>query len=331
MKLDVNKDTSIKIFDELIQEGWIDRQTRAVILELTVYNSNTNLFCYSKFVAEFPEIGGVIPYSDIQIFRLHTNNIILLFKFIFVIAILASTVFIVFEICSNGYSFFKIAWNWLDLVALAMSYTTIAAFVVNHYILQKTISVFKEDKNAYVGFENLAFYDSVANTAHGILVFLLSVRISRILGYSGKINEMAAVITKSAIDLAGFCVVFGVTYLAYVLTGTLLFGRGTDKYRDIFHTYATLTEAVIGKNRMGIIQMSEPMLAELYYFTFVLFVLMTLVTMAAAILNFSISHVKDDSRQMPTQNIVELLTEKVGSVIDKLSTKRNRQIDGRGR
>ena len=329
MKLDVNKDVSLRIFAELLNQGWIDRATRVVILEFTLYNVNANLFSYAKFVAEFPEVGGVIPYTDIQIFRLYTNSSTILFlQFIFVLLVLAATVYMLYEICSNGLTYLKQIWNWLDILALIMSYSTIGIFIFKLNILEKTIDLFHEDKNAYVSFENLAFYDFFANTTLGILVFLLSVRVSRILGYSGKINEMAAVITSSAKDLLGFCVIFGVTYFAYVQLGWMLFGRGTKKYRDLFHTYGTLTEAIVGKNRLGVIMTSEPMLAEFYYFTFVLFVLLTLATMAAAILNFSITNVKQESKQISAPNIIEVIFDKIGALITKLTDDGNKEGKG---
>lgn len=329
MKLDVNKDVSLRIFTELLNQGWIDRQTRVVILEFTVYNINANLFAYAKYAAEFPEVGGVLPYTDIQVFRLYTNSsTVLLLQFFFVLLVLTATVYMFYEICSSGKTYFRAIWNWLDMLALIMSYSTIAIFIVKQNILEKTINMFHQDKNAYVSFENLAFYDFFSNTTLSILVFLLLVRISRIFGYSGKINEMAAVITSSAGDLAGFCVIFSVTYFAYVQLGTMLFGSGSSKYRDLFHTYGTLTEAIVGKNRLANILTSKPMLAEFYYFTFVLFVLLTLATMAAAILNFSISNVKKESKQISAPNIIEVIFDKIGAFITRLTEDGNN--DGKG-
>ena len=325
MKLDVNKDVSVRIFDELVSQNWIDRQTRVVILEFTLYNSNSNLFTYAKFVAEFPEVGGVIPYTDIHVFRLYNNSDSIFFlQFFFVLIVVAATVYMLYEICSNGFTYFKAIWNWLDMLALVMSYTTIIIFVIKILIRNKTIDLFHEDMNAYVSFENLAFYDFVVNTTHGVLVFLLSIRVSKILGYSSKINEMAAVITTSAADLAGFLVIFGFTYFAYVELGTLLFGKGTAKYRDLFQTYGTLTEAIVGKNRLGVIMTSQPMLAEFYYFTFVMFVLFTLATVAAAISNFSISNVKQESKEIQAPNIVEVIFEKLGAAISWLTDRGNK-------
>lgn len=328
MKLDVNREVCVSIFDELVQLSWFDDKTRGVILEFTLYNANTNLFVYSKYVAEFPEVGGFLPYIDIQVFRLYSRTgpdgeYILFLQFFFLLIVFAATFKCIYEVCTDAKSYFKSVWSMLDLIALIMSYITISIFIYKISIIQKTTEVFENDKNAYVGFENLAFYDFIANTAYGILVFLLSVRVSRILGYSGKINEMASVIKTAANDLYGFLMIFGITYFSYVLCGTLLFGKEQQKYKDLFQTYGTLTEAIIGKNRVSNILLSKPGFAEFYYFTFVLFVLMTLATMAAAILNFSISVVRKEQQKIAPTNIVEVIFDRLGRLVSKVLPSRN--------
>jgi hypothetical protein len=46
---------------ELEQEGWIDRYTRAVFVEFTVYNPGVNLFAVSTMLAEFRPSQGIVP------------------------------------------------------------------------------------------------------------------------------------------------------------------------------------------------------------------------------------------------------------------------------
>ena len=50
----------------LFVDLWIDRGTRAVFIDFTVYNPNINLFCVVKLVAEMPATGGVITSSSFR-------------------------------------------------------------------------------------------------------------------------------------------------------------------------------------------------------------------------------------------------------------------------
>lgn len=44
----VNASESLQIIKELEEKKWIDRATRAVLVEFSIYNANMNLFCAAK-------------------------------------------------------------------------------------------------------------------------------------------------------------------------------------------------------------------------------------------------------------------------------------------
>ena len=57
---------------ELEEYLWLDRGTRVVFLDFTVYNANINLFCQIKLTMEFPASGGVVPskqFSTVKLIR----------------------------------------------------------------------------------------------------------------------------------------------------------------------------------------------------------------------------------------------------------------------
>jgi hypothetical protein len=51
---------------ELHRFGWIDNKTRAIILELTLYNPNVQLFTSVTFLSEFLSTGGISPQSRFE-------------------------------------------------------------------------------------------------------------------------------------------------------------------------------------------------------------------------------------------------------------------------
>jgi hypothetical protein len=63
---------------ELYRLSWIDSQTRAVIIQLSLYNPNVELFTSVNFLMEFLSTGGLIPqYSFEPIY--FQGSIVLLF------------------------------------------------------------------------------------------------------------------------------------------------------------------------------------------------------------------------------------------------------------
>jgi hypothetical protein len=51
----------------LLQDlSWIDMQTRAVIIQLSLYNPNVNLFSFVTILAEFVSTSGVYPSARVE-------------------------------------------------------------------------------------------------------------------------------------------------------------------------------------------------------------------------------------------------------------------------
>jgi hypothetical protein len=46
--LSPDQNVTLQIIDDLYQNLWIDRATRAIFLDFTIYNANINLFCQVK-------------------------------------------------------------------------------------------------------------------------------------------------------------------------------------------------------------------------------------------------------------------------------------------
>jgi hypothetical protein len=58
---------------QLHQLGWIDTQTRAVIIQFTLYNPNVQLFTSLTLLAEFLSTGGVHPTSSFEPMNFYGN------------------------------------------------------------------------------------------------------------------------------------------------------------------------------------------------------------------------------------------------------------------
>ena len=55
---------------EYLKENfWIDRQSRALFVEFTIYNVNRNLFATVVLLAEILPTGGILPTAYISPFR----------------------------------------------------------------------------------------------------------------------------------------------------------------------------------------------------------------------------------------------------------------------
>jgi hypothetical protein len=65
----INYNISKLILNDLYRYTWIDRSTRAVLTEFTLYNVRANVFIYVSLLCEFSIIGGVFTSTSIKPFR----------------------------------------------------------------------------------------------------------------------------------------------------------------------------------------------------------------------------------------------------------------------
>ena len=64
-----NPEKSLLKLQELKDHDWLDTQTRAVIVEFTVYNANSNLFGSVIMLQEFLATGVPVPSQEVKVFR----------------------------------------------------------------------------------------------------------------------------------------------------------------------------------------------------------------------------------------------------------------------
>ena len=70
-ELPANTTHAQNVIDNLMAESWVDRRTRAVIVELNIYNPHSNLFTVVMIFFETPNTGGVSPYAQIMTSKLY--------------------------------------------------------------------------------------------------------------------------------------------------------------------------------------------------------------------------------------------------------------------
>lgn len=144
VNLSLNKTIAIKTIQKLKEFLWIDRGTRAVLIDFTTYNPNINLYVVTKLIAEFPATGGMFTSWQFRTLNLLENSsesqIGLYVCFImFLFFILYYLIEEFFEIKAMGFlPYLKASgWNYLDLFIILISLALIFFLFCRKYIITK--------------------------------------------------------------------------------------------------------------------------------------------------------------------------------------------------
>ncbi|XP_049803716.1 polycystin-2-like [Schistocerca nitens] len=136
--LSIVPNETVNIVASLKKNLWINRSTRAVFLDFTVYNANINLFCVIKLLFEFPPTGGVLSSHDFTSMKLiryvePLDYAAMGFEFLFLFFVLFFTMEEVIEMMFFKLQYLFHFWNYIDLVILLCA-KDLAAFGLLFFI-----------------------------------------------------------------------------------------------------------------------------------------------------------------------------------------------------
>ncbi|XP_067670971.1 polycystin-1-like protein 2 [Haliotis asinina] len=298
-----SKDKLEKTMTLLEEENWIDKYTRAVFVEFTVYNPQVNLFAISTIVAEFPSSGGVLasyrfepamllPYvTSVMYFQVVCEAIYLCFTIAFIIKEVRN-------LTKQGAKYFRSFWNWIELSIIIMS---IAAIVVYFYRLFVTItltSMFKKNKgNEYMKFQYVGYWNELFSYMVGWLVFFGSLKFLKLLRFNKRMSLLGSTLESCAQSIIHFSLMFWVVFLAFMQ----LFYQTFMSTSLSFSTFIKAAESgilmMMGKIDINEMLMVEPILTKVYIFFFVVTVTFILVNMFLSILNDTFGTVRVDIKK----------------------------------
>ena len=322
-KLDVNMLVSQKIVNELYLNSWIDRHTRAVALEFTLYCLQANIFTYNMFLVEFPETGGAFVYYGIHPMNVYQHVgpmglYTLACELIYIVYLVGFTVMIIVMIVQQKKAFFSDAWQVYDLVFVILGYVAIAMYLVRHVMTSQTMSVFKEDKKAFINFYHIALWNEMLVLLLGILCFMATFRLLNVLGYNKRIGTVVRVFRKAASQLIWFGLFFTACFTIYCILGWLLFGAHLEYYKDIYSSLQTMFLSMIGKNRFTEMDNTSPYMAKIYFLIFIGVVVYLVLTMFLALLSEAIDDVHDEAKKDTGDEMVDFVLKKLKRLIFNL-------------
>ncbi len=295
--LDINRDMSKIILQELWRAKWLDDQTRGVLLEYTLFNQNQNLFCVVTLLLEYLETGGVFPFPKIHTFRVYLHEGIaglwvLICEGLFILFVLYLILKHIYLIYKHGLkNHFTVGWNVLDLFIIVASGVTIAMYVGRWQLSKQLLTKFHKDPTLFVNFQMVALFDESFNAVMACVVFLATVKLMGIFAFSADIGAFLSVLQVGKNDLLSYGVIFLALFLAFGALGYLLFGTVSVFYSTILRSLMELLGTMLGKIHPDAALMLEPIYTRLYFTLYTITSITILVNTLVIILCDSIDQV----------------------------------------
>ena len=275
-KLDINRNISLRIINELEEYAWIDRHTRAVFVEFSIYNPSAGLFGYITMLLEFPDSAGVLSHFMIQVMKAYALDASTLFFFfcwlILGIYFFGYLVVNIRAIKRQGKAYFNVIEHYLNWFVIVTIILMVVFFSLRQVNQDDTLSVLRANPNRFIQLRMAMDYDDMFKYTIAFLNVLAILKGVLFMKLQERTAQLMAVIRISVGPTTNFLMVYGGTTIAFGCFFHFWYVTAVWEYRDFIRTQENLLNAALGAFDM------VPMLDYDYVTTAIFYTLYLVIT-----------------------------------------------------
>lgn len=258
----------------LEHSNWIDGQTRAIVVEFSVYNAQANLFGVISIIAELFPTGGLIPsfsFDVIRLLRYHQNFgvFILISELVALLAVFAYTYREAKLILRLGKTYFSGLWNLVEIFNLLMSYAAIAVYACRHWLTGRVLDGFSRHHGlGYIKLQGVKIVDEVLGYLTAVVVFVCILKVGRLTQVNKRMNMLHETLAHLRKDLRHYGMMFCFVFFAFVQLFYLVFGSSVHGFSSVATAAETTASIMLGKFNFHEMHRSAPFLGPALFFVF---------------------------------------------------------------
>ncbi|NXO15531.1 PK2L1 protein, partial [Oriolus oriolus] len=331
--LKMTREESAEALQVLKEKLWLDRGTRVVFIDFSVYNANINLFCVLRLVVEFPATGGAIPSWQIRTVKLIRyvsawDFFIVACEIVFCVFIFYYVVEEALELRIHKLQYFTSIWNILDVVVILLSIVAIGFHIFRTTEVNRLLGELLKHPNTYADFEFLAFWQTQYNNMNAVNLFFAWIKIFKYISFNKTMTQLSSTLARCAKDILGFAIMFFIVFFAYAQLGYLLFGTQVENFSTFVKCIFTQFRIILGDFDYNSIDNANRVLGPIYFVTYVFFVFFVLLNMFLAIINDTYSEVKEElSSQKDELQLSDILKQSYNRTLTRLKLKKEQISD----
>ena len=204
--------TGFTVIETLQNNDWLDRRTRAIILEFSSFNPSVNLLCIATYFYEVEASGYSTPFTRTEVISLDSTEagsqqfylICILFFIIFVAFYLGRECYRLYKQRSR---YFKSLWGWVEIFQVLFSLLAVVMYIVRSKKATSTIQKLQKNIYANLSFQEVIICLEMGNAALGILTFIVTAKLLRLIRFNQHVVVFSKTLKTSARLLSSFTVV----------------------------------------------------------------------------------------------------------------------------
>ena len=311
----IDRKLSLLTLKELKADRFLDKQTRSVTLQVTLYNGMAKFFSIVDLELSFLPTGRIdkafTMYSfpleayltDVDYFRAFLEVGFALFVMITLGNELTEIVMVKqlrpLRIETSFNTYCTDVWNVLDLLRLGCWSTVIFWYV---QILTDphatSLKLPMADDTASPRLDNVAILWRTYNNVNGVIIILCLFTIFKHMNKSPEHGILIRTIARASGNLLKFLIAFTLVFAYFAVMGVIMFGSALEEFSDVWSSTQVLFMMMTGEYGYEPIWEVDEIAAPVFYYSYLLLVFFLLLNILLAILMDTYASIQEELEGM---------------------------------
>ena len=279
--------------EKLKRARWIDRHTRAVIIEFALFNPSTNHFSMVTITFEFAATGGCIHYYSIYTFKLYRYTTG--YAFFTIVCEVLFLLLLLMYLYREGKEWYQLRakyftqfWNLVEVIINLLSIVAIGFYFYRQKLASDLLRRLPAKKpQTFINFQFAAYIDQIFIYIVSLIVFFVSIKFVKLLRFNRRMSILAETLKDAWYPLGMFSIVMGIVLTSTFAFATIVFGRHMYGYRNMLVTAATQISLLLGKFNFYEYQDTNRVIGPIFFLLYIIMVNWILLNMFLSIINDS--------------------------------------------
>ena len=305
--LGYDENTSLDVLSETLEHGWINRQTRAVILEFAVFNVNTNLISIATYFFEKIATGAAYTSRRVDTLELYgTESGALMFylicQFLFMAMVLYYFIMIFVHLYRERLGFFKSVWNMIDFSMIISSVTSVLFYMIRSKSMLQSIKAIQANPFEIVHFHSALDWANWENASIAAAVFMVTLKLLNLIRFNPYVIFLFSSFRQSAGYQLSYLGVFLIVFNAFVISGMTFFGGMVPNYSSYLQAVTSQFQFLLGTAvPLDDLRNDKPFIGPTFALLFMLCMTVVLMNMLVSVLNESYTDAKTNVEESADQ------------------------------
>jgi hypothetical protein len=304
----------------LQKSNWIDRNTRAVVIEFASFNPNIKLIVVAEIIVELLPTGGIVKSARFDTLSLFTE-MTLFQKICGVLYLVFISFYVIQEISNvlnNGLSHLLQFWVLIEWALIFTSILSLSSFLMKSNESSKVSAFFKQTSGyGYYKLQNCVTLSLILDYSLAFCLVFGTLKFLKVFRFNKKLSFLGITLSNCVNELFAFGFMFLIIWISFAQLFHKFYHASALDLSTWFKALSTCFQMMLGKYNVFEILEVDATLGAIIYFIYNLMILI-IIPLLISIINNSFRFIREETKNKQYDyHMVNHLDKKIKRIFNK--------------